>query len=232
MPEETMILRDAARRLARARNQKAKGIESSKLLSLLRSGELKAGFYILGGAVWIEIPLTYWLGIGSSKFRRIGRTDDPKSGAYNIRANEFPDQVARIICNEVGGNEQTSGRSQTNPSRERIATVIAAAARSCEVTVKTKDFSDYLQRHSFKENISTPNVGRRRKEGWRDICSYMAAYMVAYYQEGLTAEHSAEEIVDIAKANGVENLPSADTLKVQVSKMINLLQEKAFKRTK
>lgn len=49
MPEETMTLRDAARRfrLARLKNPKAKGIASSELLGLLRSGELKAGFYNL-----------------------------------------------------------------------------------------------------------------------------------------------------------------------------------------
>ncbi len=61
MPEETMTLRDAARRfrLARLKNPKAKGIASSELLGLLRSGELKAGFYILNGTAWIEIPVAH-----------------------------------------------------------------------------------------------------------------------------------------------------------------------------
>jgi hypothetical protein len=232
MPEETITLRDAAERLARIRRPKGKGIESSRLFSLLRSGELKAGFYILVGTVWIEIPLTYWHGIDSSKFRRIARTDDPKSGTYTIRANEFPDQVASIICSKIGSNERTSGQHQVESGMERVTDVIKATARPYEVTIKTKDFSDYLQRHDLEESTTTANVGRRRKEGWRDICSYMAAYMIAHYKDGLTAGDSAKEIVDLAKADEVENLPSADTLKEQVSKMIDLLQRPKFKRIK
>ena len=219
MPEETMILRDAAQRLARTRNPKTNRIQSSKLLSVLRSGDLKAGFYILGGTVWIEIPETYWLGINSSKFRRIARTDDPKSGTYPIRATEFPDQVASIIWSKIGSNEQ-------------IAAVIKATARPYEVTIKTKDFLDYLQSPQREGHITTTSVGRKRKEGWRDICSYMGAYMIAHYREGLKAGESAEQIVDLAKADGVEDLPSADTLKEQVSKMIDLLKKPAFKPKK
>ena len=77
MPEETMVLRNAALRLARTGAPKTNRIQSSKLFSALQSGELKAGFYILGGTEWIEIPVRYWLEINSSKFRRIARTNDP-----------------------------------------------------------------------------------------------------------------------------------------------------------
>src|SRR5437588_7771533 len=111
MPEETMTLRDAARRLARLKNPKAKGIASSEWLSLLRSGELKAGFYILNGTAWIEIPVAHWERTGSNKFRSLGRKrNNPKSGAYKVRADKFPDQVATFVCKEIKLNEQTSGR--------------------------------------------------------------------------------------------------------------------------
>jgi len=98
MSEQTMTLRDAAQSLARAKNPKATGIQSSKLLNVLRSGNLKAGFYFLNGTAWIEIPLRHWHDIGSDKFRRIGRNpDNPKSGTYKIRAATIPDQVAGYI---------------------------------------------------------------------------------------------------------------------------------------
>jgi hypothetical protein len=112
MTEETLVLRDAARRLARIKNPEATKIEASELLGLLRSGALKAGFYFLNGKSWIEIPLTHWEATGSNSFRRIGvKQDDPKSGTYKIRANRFPDQVASIICKEVGATEHTPSHS-------------------------------------------------------------------------------------------------------------------------
>jgi hypothetical protein len=228
MPEETITLRDAAQRLARTRRPKGRGIESSRLLSLLRSGELKAGFYILGGTVWIEIPLTHWHGISSSKFRRIARTDDPKSGTYTIRANEFPDQVASIICSKIR-SEPASGQHQIESGMEWITDVIEATATPYEVTTKTKDFSDYLRHQGPEDSTTITNVGRKQKESWRDICSYMGAYMIAHYRQGLATDISAQQIFDLAKADGVEDLPSALTIKEQISKMKDLLKTPAFK---
>src|ERR1700674_4752772 len=95
--EETMTLRDAARRFARAKNPKAKGIQASELFSLLRAGKLRAGFYILGGTAWIEIPISHWEGLKIEKFRKIGReSGSPNSGSYALRAAQFPDQVAEV----------------------------------------------------------------------------------------------------------------------------------------
>jgi hypothetical protein len=109
--EETMTLRDAARRLARSKNSKAKGIQSSNLLSLLKSGE----------------------------FRRIGlKPDDPRSGTYKIRAVTIPDQVARIICKAIATSQQPSGGHQTLGV---VTAVVDAAARSYEVVVKTSSWS-------------------------------------------------------------------------------------------
>jgi hypothetical protein len=200
MPEETMILRDAALRLARTRDPKTNRIQSSKLFSALQSGELQAGFYILGGTEWIEIPVTYWLGIDSSKFRRIARTNDPKSGTYTIRATEFPDEVARIICREIRLNEETLGQHQIESAS--VAGVIKATAQPYEVVVKTKDFQQYLQRHGLDKIKTTTGVGRRRKEGWRELCSYMAAYFAAHQRDRgawpLKIEQAKTEIIKIA----------------------------------
>jgi hypothetical protein len=236
MPEETITLREAAQRLARIRRPRGRGIESSRLFSLLRSGEFRAGFYILGGTTWIEIPLTYWHGIDSRKFRRIARTDDPKSGTYTIRANEFPDQVASIICGEIGSNERTSGQHQIELGIERVTDVIKATASPYEVTIKTKDFSDYLQRHGLEESKTTTNVGRKRKEGWRELCSYMAAYFAAHYRdrgdEPVKIDRAKADIIKIAKDDGVPDLPDETTIKEQISKSIGFLNRPEFKLRK
>ena len=233
MPEETMTLRDAARRLARIRNPKGRGIESSKLLGLLRSGELKAGFYILDGKAWIEIPLTHWATTPGNKFRRIGRIrHEPKSGAYPVRANEFPDQVARTICKEIEVNERALGQHENQPNLEAITAVVDAAAKSYEVTIKTKEFSDYLQRQGMEETITTAKGGRPEKEGWRGVCRYMAAYMAAHYRDLPTAhlkiKESSDEIFRLANEDDVPDLPTADTIKEEVSKAIKLLERKDF----
>jgi hypothetical protein len=225
MVEETITLREAARCLARIRNPKGNNIESSRLLSLLRSGELRAGFYFFRGTVWIEIPLTHWQGIDANKFRIGRKPNDPNSGTYKIKANAIPDQVANVLSGLIARDEE----QQTKPILQEITEVVSESAINTEVTIKMKDFSDHLQRHSPEESTTTTHVGRKQKESWRDICSYMAAYMLAHYKPGLTAGDSAKEIVELAKADGVGDPPSAATLKEQVSKMIDLLNKPTFK---
>jgi hypothetical protein len=232
MPEETITLREAARRLARIRKPKGKGIESSRLLSLLRSGELKAGCYFFRGTVWIEIPLAHWQGIDANKFRIGRKAGDPKSGTYKIKANAIPDQVANVLCKLIA-REEVSGQQQTKPLQEEIAEVVGATATEYEATIKTKDFSDYLQRHGLEENKTTTNVGTRRKEGWRELCSYMAAYFAAHYRdrgtEPLKIEQAKFDILELAKNGGVSDLPTADTIKEQISKAIAFLKRPEFK---
>jgi hypothetical protein len=221
MPEQTMTLRDAAQSLARAKNSKATGIQSSKLLSLLRSGELKAGFYFFRGTVWIEIPLAHWQGLDSNKFRIGRKPDDQKSGTYQVKANEFAEEVARALWN----NEQTG------PSREAVTAVISEAAKRYEIAVKTEDFQQYLLQHVDAAKTTT-NVGRQRKEGWRELCSYMAAYFAAHYRdrptEALKIEQAKADIIKLAQ-NKVSDLPAPDTIKEQISKAIGLLKRSEFK---
>jgi hypothetical protein len=231
MPEQTMTLRDAAQSLARAKNPKAKGIQSSKLLSLLKSGELKAGFYILGGSMWIEIPLAHWETIGVDKLR-IGRSrDDPKSGTYKLSLSKFSPEVAKVICKQLDGNERSSDHDASSKI-ELLTAVVDSATKSYEVTVKTEDFKEYLHIHGLEEPITTAKGGRHQKEGWRDVSSYMAAYMAAHQrdrpEDHFAAENSAEEIFQLAQDGHVPDLPSAASIKAQVSKAMNLLQEPKF----
>src|SRR5262249_13634451 len=156
---------------------KGRTIQSSKLLSVLRSGELKAGFYFWDGTTWIEIPDAHWGKINSTKFGIGRKRRDPKSGTYRVRPNKFPTQVANALC----GSEQPLER-QGIPSRERLVAVIQETTKWYEVTIKTKDFSEYLQRRFPEENNATSNVGAPRK-AWREVCSYMAAYFAAHQRD-------------------------------------------------
>jgi hypothetical protein len=231
MPEETITLRESARRLARTRNPKGTNIESGKLLNALRSGDLNAGFYFLDGTTWMEIPYAYWRGINSNKFRIGRKQGDSRSGTYRVKANKFPIQVANALC----GSEQTSER-QSIPSRERLVAVIRETTKWYEVTIKTKDFLDYLQRQGLEENRSRTNVGRRRKEGWRELCSYMAAYFAAHQRdrgdELVKIEQAQADIIKIAKDDQVPDLPDETTIGEQISKAIGFLERPEFKLKK
>jgi hypothetical protein len=236
MPEGTITLREAASRLARIRNPKGKKIESSRLLNVLRSGQLRAGFYFLHGAAWIEIPLWYWQAIGADRFRGIGRkAGDPKSGTYKIKANEIPEEVARVICTLVAQDEKFSGEHQTKTLQEAVADVVGATAVEHEVTIKTRDFDAHLDSRGLQEHNPAPKVGRGRKEGWRELCSYMAAYFGAHYRdrpaEALKIEQAKVDIINLAK-NRVSDLPVADTIKEQISNAIALLERNEFKLKK
>jgi hypothetical protein len=233
--EETITLREAASRLARIRN--SKGIESSRLLNVLRSGQLRAGFYFLHGTEWIEIPLWYWQAIGADRFRRLGRKEgDPKSGTYKIKANEIPEEVARVICKLVAQDEKCSGEHQIKTLQEALADVVGATAIEHEVTIKTRDFDAHLDSRGLQEHIPAPKVGRGRKEGWRELCSYMAAYFGAHYRdrpaEALKIEQAKVDIINLAKNRGVSDLPVADTIKEQISNAIALLERNEFKLKK
>ena len=61
--------------------------------------------------------------------------------------------------------------------------MIAGAGKLIEVTIKESDISDFLQTRGLREQVSPSKAGRRRKEGWRELCSYMAAYMVAHFRD-------------------------------------------------
>jgi hypothetical protein len=228
MPEETITLRDAARRLTLAKDPKAKKFAERDLLGLLRSGELKAGFYILSGTVWIDVPLAHWEKTGGDKFRALHlRRGDPKSGTYKVRANKFPDQVAKVICQKVANDKAQQAENS-------VAAIVTAAAESYEVTLKSKDFQDYLERRGLKESFPTTTGGRHQKN-WRDVSSYMAAYMVAHHRDltaALKTKEASEVVYKLAEAGGISDLPAADTIKDQISKAEALLGRPEFKLKK
>ena len=113
-----------------------------------------------------------------------------------------------------------------------VTAVVDAAARSYEVVVKTRDFLEYLETHRLEEGITTTNVGAPQKEGWRDICSYMPAYMTAHQRDlpevRMKIQETSEEIFRLAAADEVKDPPSAGTIKEELSKAIKLLKRADF----
>ena len=128
-------------------------------------------------------------------------------------------------------NEETSGQHQIESAS--VADVIKATAQRYEVVVKTKDFQQYLHRHGLDKIKTTTGVGRRRKEGWRELCSYMAAYFAAHQRdrgpEPLKIDRAKTDIIKIATDDQVPDLPEETTIKEQISKAIDFLKRPEFK---
>lgn len=230
MAEETMILREVARRLAIIKNAKATGVDVDKLHSLLRLGELLAGFYLMGGTVWIDVPVAHWEVISSAKMRKITRKpNEPKSGSYKLRASKFPDQVASVICKQVEAKEETPNQDLTKSGL--VTAVIVAADKSYEVTIRTRTFLEYLERHGIQETITAIKPGRPQMN-WRGVCRYMVAYTVAHYRDlpalQLKINELSAEIIRRAEVDGVTGLPAADTIKEELSKAMDLLERADF----
>ena len=227
MPEETMTLREVARRLALIKNAKARGVDVQKLHGLLRSGELAAGFYAMNGTVWIDIPMGHWETTASNKLRKkiVRNQTDPKSGSYKLSPHQFPEQVAAVIDEQAKSNEPANVA--------RLCAIVKTAGSRHEVTVRATVFRNYLQRHEIVENTMAPKGGRNPKEGWRDVCSYAAAYLVLHFRDfpGKVPdlEAASRGILDWAKADGIVpgTLPGWGTLKEQVSKALHLVRNRS-----
>ena len=237
MPDETMTLREIARRLALIKNPKATGIDVNGLHSLLRSGELRAGFYILEGTVWIDIPISHWEATASNKIRqKITRNGESSPGSYKLRPGQFPDQIASVICEQASPDTGSSEQRPIKLDLALLTSIVTAVSRQYEVTVKDTVYADYLNRHEITEKTRKSTGGRYPVEGWRDLCSYMTAYMMAvdraFPGQHSNVEATSKRILELAKAHGVENLPKWDTLKAEVSKVRHLLDEPGFKLKK
>jgi hypothetical protein len=227
MPEQTMVLREVARQLALSKNKKAKGIDSAALRGLLRAGELQAGFYILDGAAWIDIPVDYWLKTDAPRMSKITR----KGGeSYKLRPSKFPDQVAKIISNLLRQREPSSDQSVISAD---LVALVSSIGLSYEVTVKTAVFNDHLRRHNIvMPTVAVSKGGRPQKLSWPKLCSYVGAYFAAHCRDfpgrPIEIEATSKIILELADKDGIGDLPDWQTLKEHVSTAVQLLQSSRF----
>jgi hypothetical protein len=85
----------------------------------------------------------------------------------------------------------------------------------------------------FRAEFYQTSASCHRKEGWREVCGYMAAYMTAHQRgrpnEDLKIQESAREIHQLAAKDKVNSLPPADTINEQIAEAIELLRRSDFK---
>ena len=218
----TITLRDVALRLARLPGSRSSKIADGELLGLLKSGELKAGFFFSGGSsLWIPIPTHYWANVSSHAFRSIGRSDDDEHqlGTYTVRITKFADEyVSALMQQQRHQGDDTAGQTNGLLLTE-LKLALSHASRCFEALIPETEWSRYLELHNIEEqHLATKSKsGRHQREGWRDVAVIIGAYIIKHLETApnltIKNELAADKIHAIAVNDQVRGLPSKSTIK-------------------
>jgi hypothetical protein len=217
--EQTITLRDVGRRLARLRRSRDK-VASDELLDLLKSGEITAGFRFPGRTIfWIKVPAHYWSEIRSDEFRVIRYSRKKKnSGVFPVSLGDFAEDIVTQVNEQLKNNK-------SDASNEWKA-VLEATIRTYEVEIKEAEWEDYKNRNNLTEPSTEikSKSGRHQLPSWRDLSVIIGAYLIKHYSKTknpIKIEWAKEKIHAIAKAENDKVLPSADTIKEVLSKILS-----------
>jgi hypothetical protein len=161
-PEPVISLREVARRLPKILKLQNK-TATSRLLSLLKSGDLEAGFRFPGRTErWIPISTRYWAGVGTDKIRCLlyERGNRRKPGTYKVRISNFADELVGAMRQELHQDRADNQNYMlVHAILDEFQGALAAASDRYEVVVTEHAWNNYLQRHNLEE--PTPYIKSR-----------------------------------------------------------------------
>jgi hypothetical protein len=196
---------------------KTEKVACDGLLSLLKAGTIEAGFQFPGSTVWwIKIPARYWTTISNDKFGVIRRSPKkPKSGAFKIRLGRFADEITAQI------GQQREGQSA--PASEEWKAVLKATTRLYEVEIIEREWANYLATCAAPLPLEIRSKsGRHAKTAWRDLCVIIGAYILKHCEiteEKIKINEASIKIHEIAKDEGIADLPAASTIRDRLSQI-------------
>ena len=214
----TISLHDAGQRLAELRSSR-EPVACGRLLSLLKTGQVKAGFQFPAGQTlsWITIPAHFWAKVSSDKFKMIRYSKTAaKSGAFTVRIGQFPEEVVAQI-NEAPGNKQPA---------DIWKGVLAATSHRYEAVILEADWTAYegRSRSSQPAPKKKSKLGRPEKN-WKDLCVIIGAYILKHHRvlpkDKIKVELASETIHKIAEDDQVFDLPSAPSIKEALSNILS-----------
>ena len=218
---ETITLREAALRLAKIKQPGTKKIDDGQLLSLLRAGDLRAGFEFLGATRrWIPIDQNYWVTVDSAEFRSI-RSDGGYT--FKVRLRDFAKAYLQLIPDDPSS------------LKREFQIALAAAATKYEVVVQAKEWKKYLSDHDLKEPaFDTPpskgKGGRNPLVAWNRLSVIIPAYLLAHHsqrEQSPNHEEAAAQIYRIAIDSGIDaaSVPKPGSLKDVISEIYKEKQD-------
>jgi hypothetical protein len=200
--ERSISLHDAGVQLAQLLHSKEK-VASGKLLSLLKAGEIEAGFQFFGSTVWwIKIPTRYWATVSTDKFRVIRFTRKSTSGAFKIRLGEFADEIIAQISQQL--------ECQSAPTSEEWKALLKATTLQYEVEIIEREWANFLGSYAAQLPLEKKSgSGRYAKTGWRNLSVIIGAYILKHCKttnEEIKIQEANENIYKIAKREGIAYL--------------------------
>jgi hypothetical protein len=211
--ESTLTLRTVARELGAFLNPDRPRTADVKLLGLLRSGQIKAGFDFPGLVTrWISIPEPYWMRISSDEFARIRRSD---ARAYKVRLSLFAAEYLEVIEHDEGGAPSKQGLNE-------LKAALKTASHQYEVVIRERDWNEYKERYSISASPQTKRRdrrGTREKTSWGHLLPIVAGYLMMLVGKNKHQDYEAvaEMVLQLARNEGIEDLPLADTIADKVA---------------
>jgi hypothetical protein len=212
----TISLREVALRLARIKEPTTKRIDHGWLLSLLREGDLRAGFEYPGFVRrWIPIQPTYWLNIDSGKFRSI-RSDGEYT--FKVRPRDFAEDYLNLVPS-----------TPSESLKEEFRVFLEGVSRKFEVVIQDEEWKRFLVAHKMQEpTFDTPKVkgrgGRYPMAAWDKLAVIIPAYLLAHHSEKNQPPNyrtAAEQIYEMIVTSGIDkaSVPKPDRLKDVISEV-------------
>lgn len=216
--EPDLSLREVLKRLARIDGLPKKKTSVDKLLTLLRAGQIKAGFiFPASELIWISIPQEYWVSLPKKRVQSLRySSEESGSGTYEVRINDFVDQYMDAVLQLV---DSAASDQETRVVGE-WKRALSCSQKRYEVAVRAHDWKDYLVRNNIAEPAIRETRGRHQKESWRDLAAIIAARMMTLDPSKSPDHHSiAGMILEMAKKEDIPNLPAVETLADVISRV-------------
>ncbi|MGB7102352.1 MAG: hypothetical protein WBD95_26765 [Xanthobacteraceae bacterium] len=130
--------------------------------------------------------------------------DKPSSGTFRVRLADFAEQISEVVV-------------QRSEAGKHFAEVLTATERRYEVEILEEEWARFLlaSPSSLPSPPRKPKRGRQELESWRDLSVYIGAYIMKHHQktkERMKLGEASKRIHEIAKNEGIDKLPSADTI--------------------
>jgi hypothetical protein len=143
---ETVTLRHIALQLAKFNDRKSKGINYVKLLGLLQSGQLKAGFYFRARETrWVPIEPSYWQFVPSKKLKSV-RKDGGE--VFKVRIGDFGRTYVEILNKS---DRPENKKLSIESIMQEFETALSASTQRYEVFVPLAEWEHYLKSHGHSE---------------------------------------------------------------------------------
>jgi hypothetical protein len=107
---------------------------------------------------------------------------------------------------------------------DELKAALAVTSRQFEVVIQGEEWLNYLQRHKVNDPTrpEKPSRGRREKTSWSHLVPLIAGYMMTLDNrpdESRDHTYIATRIHELAKKQGISDLPASVTLEKTVSEI-------------